>query len=116
MTSRLAVGLGQPVGAQVEELLGVDLGDGGRVGAADVVGLDLEPGDGVGVGPLGQQQVARLLEGVGLLGAGVDDDVALPDGARAALEDAPEGQVGGRVGRGVLLGGVEVDVLAAWLA
>ena len=32
---------------------------------------------------------------------------------RAALQDAAEGEVGGRVRRRVLLGGVEVDVLAA---
>ncbi len=113
MTSRLAVVLGQAVGAQVEELLGIDLGDGGGVGAAHVVGLDLQAGDGVGVGALGEEQVARLLEGVGLLRAGVDDDVALPHRARAALQHPAEGEVRGGVGRGVLLGGVEVDVLAA---
>ena len=53
--------------ARNQRLLGIDLGDGGGVGAADVVGLDLEAGDGVRMGALGDQQVARLLEGVGLL-------------------------------------------------
>ncbi len=69
MISRFAADLGQPVGAQVVELLAIDLGDGGGVRAADVVGLDLEPRDRVGVGPLREQQVAALLEGVGLLRA-----------------------------------------------
>ena len=99
--------------AQVEELLGIDLGDRGRVRAAHVVGLDLEARDRVRVGALGDQQVARVLERVGLLRARVDDDVALPDGARAVLQDAAEREVRGRVRRRVLLGGVEVDVLPA---
>src|ERR1700694_4018422 len=38
---------GKPPALQVEELLGVHLPDGGAVGAAHVVGLDLELGDGV---------------------------------------------------------------------
>src|SRR5579884_436739 len=38
--------------AQVEELFGVDLGDRGGVGAANVVGLNLEPGDRIRVGAL----------------------------------------------------------------
>src|SRR4051794_31609282 len=42
----------QPAGLQVEELVGVDLRDRRRVGAADVVGEDLEARDGVGVGLL----------------------------------------------------------------
>ena len=109
----LGLGLAQAAAAQIEELLGVDLSDSRRVGAADVVGLDLQPRNRVGVRPLGDQQVARLLERVGLLGAGVDDDVALPDRARPSLQHAAEREVGGRVRRRVLLGRVEVDVLAA---
>ena len=113
MTRRWACLRPQAVGAQVEELLAVDLGDRRRVGAAHVVGLDLQAGDGVGVGARGEQQVARLLEGVGLLGAGVDADHAAPYRRGPAVQQAPEGQVAGRVGRRVLLGGVEVEVLAA---
>ena len=109
----LRVVLGEAVGAQVVELLGVDLGDRGGVRAADVVGLDLEAGDRVGVGVGGEQQVAALLEGVGLLGAGVDADHPAPDGGRAVGEHAAEGEVGGRVLGGVLLGGVVVEVLGA---
>src|SRR5437763_8619351 len=44
--------LADPVRAKVEQLLGVDLGDRRSMSAADVVGLDLESGDGVGVGAL----------------------------------------------------------------
>ena len=60
--------------AQVEDLLGIDLGDCRRVRAADVVGQDLQARDGIGVGLLGDQQVAALLEGVDALrAAGVSD-------------------------------------------
>ena len=113
ITSWRADASSKPAGAQIEELLGIHLGDRGRVRAAHVVRLDLQSGDRVRMRALGDQQVARLLEGVGLLGAGVDDDVALPDGAGAALQNAAEGEVGGRVLRRVLLRRVEVDVLAA---
>jgi hypothetical protein len=40
------------------ELLGVDLRDGRGVGATNVVGLDLEARDRVGVGRLREEQVA----------------------------------------------------------
>ena len=112
MTRRCAVGLGQAVRAQVEELLAVDLGDGRRVGAAHVVGQDLEARDRVGVGALGEQQVARLLEGVGALGARVDLDHPAPHRAGAVGQDAAEGEVARGVGRRVLLQRVEVEVLA----
>ena len=65
----LRLRLGQPARAQVEELLLVDLRDRRRVGAADVVGEDLEARDRVDVRALGEQQVAALLERVGLLRA-----------------------------------------------
>ena len=68
----LGVGVAEPVRAQVVELLWVDLGNGGGVRAANVVGLDLEPGDGVGVGVGREQQVAALLERIGALGALVE--------------------------------------------
>ena len=100
------------MGAQVEQLLLIDLRDSRRVRAAHVVGLDLEAWDRVGVGTRGDQEVAGFLEGVGLLRSRVHDDVALPHRGRAAAEDAPERQIGGGVGRSVLLSGVEVDVLS----
>ena len=61
----------------------------------------------------GEQQVAAVLEGVGPLGALVDVDHPAPDRGRAPVEDAAEGEVGGRVLGRVLLGGVVVEVLAA---
>src|SRR5205085_3261380 len=85
--------LAEAMRAQVEELLGVDLGNSRGVGAAHVVGLDLESGDRVRVSPLGDQKVAGLLKGIGLLCAGVDDDVALPYSARPTLQHAAEGEV-----------------------
>src|SRR5438105_9743578 len=82
------------------------------MGAADVVGLDLEAGYRVRVRALREEEVARLLEGVGLLRARIDSDHAAPDGGRTTAEHAAEGQVRGRVRSGVLLLGVEVEVLA----
>src|SRR3954447_13563658 len=93
----LRLGLGQPARAEVEELLLVDLRDRRRVRAAHVVGEDLQPWDRVGVRALGQEQVAALLERVGLLGARVDLDHPAPDGRRAAGQDPAEGEVGDRV-------------------
>ena len=112
ITSRVDVRLVEPARAQVEELLLVDLRDRRGVRAADVVGEDLEARDRVGVRLLGEQQVAALLERVGLLRARVDLDHPAPDRARAVGEDAAEGEVRRRVRRAVLLRGVEVDVLA----
>ena len=81
ITRRLAAASSEAARAQVEDLLRVDLGDRRRVRAADVVGQDLEARDRVGVRLLGEQQVAALLERVGLLGARVDLDHPAPDGA-----------------------------------
>src|SRR4051812_1432663 len=108
----LGLRLGQPARAEVEELLLVDLRDRRRVCAADVVGEDLEARDRVRVGALGQQQVAALLERVGLLRARVDLDHPAPDRRRAVAQDPAERQIRNRVRRGVLLRRVEVDVLA----
>ena len=111
MISALAAAVVEAARGQVEELLLVDLGDRRGVGAADVVGEDLQARDRVGVGLGGEQQVAALLEGVGLLGARVDLDHPAPDGGRAGGEDAAEGEVGVGVRRRVLLGRVVVEVL-----
>src|SRR4051812_28894450 len=105
--------VGQAVGLQVEELLLVELGDRRGVRAAHIVGEDLQARDRIGVGLLGDEQVARLLEGVGLLRAGVDLDHPAPHGRRAGVEDPAEREVRRRVRRGVLLQRVEVEVLAA---
>ena len=61
-------------------MLRVDLADGRAVGAADVVGLDLEAGDRRRLRIGREQQVAVLLIGVGLLRAPVDADDPAPDG------------------------------------
>ncbi len=62
---------------EVEALLLVDRPDGAGVGAAHVVGLDLEVGHALGPGVLGELQVAVRLEGVGAPGL-----LAHPDEAR----------------------------------
>ncbi len=83
------------------------------VGAAHVVGHDLETRDRVGVGVIGEQQVAVLLVGVRLLRVLLDADHAPPDRAGRLAQRALEGEV--RLGRGrdVLLERVVVEVLVA---
>ena len=95
-----------------EEQLRVDPADRRGVRAAHVVGEDLEARDRVGVRVAGEQQVAVLLEGVRALRALVDLDDPAPDRARVAAQRALVGEVAGGVRRGVLLRGVEVEVLA----
>ena len=51
-------------------------------GSGDLTGLDLEVGDAVGTGAVGEQQVAVELVGVGADRVGTDDDVADPHGVR----------------------------------
>ena len=53
-------------------------------GAGDVAGLDLEVRDGVGAGPVGQQEVAILLVAVRARRGLADEDIADPDGVRPA--------------------------------
>jgi hypothetical protein len=67
---------------EVKLLLGVEVAGGGAVGAADVVGLNLESGQGIGLGLVAEHEVAVALVGVGLLRVGFDDDQAREDRAR----------------------------------
>ncbi len=64
-----ALGLGpaETTGHQIEDILVLDLGRGGGMGAAHIVGLDLKAGNAVGAGSAVQNQIAVALEGVGLL-------------------------------------------------
>ena len=103
--------LRQAVRPQVVQLFGVDLGYGRRVGAADIVGFDLEAGNRVGVGRLREQEVAALLEGVGCWAPGSTRIIPRQTAVADSSEDPAEGEIGGGVGRGVLLGCVEVEVL-----
>src|SRR6476660_1720421 len=52
-------------GAQIEELVLVDLARGRAVGATDVVGEDFEAGHGVGFGVVAEEKVANFLVSVG---------------------------------------------------
>ena len=77
---------GEAARHEVEELLAVDLTEGGAVRAADVVRKDLESGDRVGMRGLREQEVAVLLVGVRLLRTFLDADHAAPDRARAVAQ------------------------------
>ena len=59
------------------------------MGAADVVGLDLQAGDRVGPGGVGEDEVVVLLVGVGPLGVLLDADHPLPDDPRPVLQARP---------------------------
>ena len=82
----------------VEDHVLVDPAGRGAVGAADVVGLDLQAGDRVGAGGVREHQVVVLLVGVGALGVLLDPDHPLPDDPRLVLEARLVEQVAGRVG------------------
>ena len=112
--------LGDAAGAQVEQLLVVEApGGAGVPGALDIAVLDLEVGDGVGLGALGQDEVAVELVGVGAAGGVADEAVAHPHGVGALALERPlvgHARVAVRLGVGhvgavllVLAGVGEVD-------
>ena len=109
----MAVSLGDAAGLGVEDHLLVDPAGGRAVGAADVVGLDLQPGDRVGAGGFREHQVVVLLVGVGALGVLLDPDHPLPDDPRLVLQPPLVEQVAGGVGGDVVLPGEVGQVLAA---
>src|SRR6266487_1909878 len=109
----LRLAAGDPARHRVEELVAVDRADRGTVGAANVVCLDLETGDRIGVRLLGEDQVAILLVGIRLLRVLLDLDHPAPHRRRMVAEGPLEGEVGGRVRGDVLLEGVVVEVLVA---
>ena len=82
---------------QVEELVLVDLADRRAVGAAHVVGADLQPRHRVDARLVGQHQVAVGLVGVGALRVRLDPDQPGEDLARAVAQHALEQEVAGGV-------------------
>src|SRR5664279_5140943 len=98
---------------QVEQGFGVELADGGAMGAAHIVGEDLQLGFGIHHGVVGEDQVLIGLLGIGLLGVLADDDLAVEYGVGLAVEDALVEFVAGAVRHGVVDQGVIVDVLRA---
>ena len=80
-------GLVDAARAQVEELLLLDLADGGAVRAFHVVGVNLELRLGVDARVVGEQQVAVGLLGVGLLRVLVHDDAAVEYAARMSRRE-----------------------------
>jgi hypothetical protein len=99
-----ALGLvpGDAARGEVEERVIVGSTAGRAVRAFDVVGVDLELGLGEELRGLVEQEALADLVAVGALGAGLDQDLALEDADRAAvehlLEDLPALAVGGAVG------------------
>src|ERR1035437_1985426 len=98
---------------QVEERFAVELADGGAMGAAHIVGEDLQLGFGIHHGVVGEDQVLVSLLGIGLLGVLADDDFAVEDGVRLAVEDALVELVAGAVRHGVADHRMIIDVLRA---
>src|SRR6187455_3719613 len=70
----LGLATGETAGHAVEELVAIDLADRRAVRATNVVRLDLQPGNRVGMRLVGEEEVAVLLEGVRLLGVLGDTD------------------------------------------
>src|SRR3954447_2934292 len=97
----------------VEQRLGVELADGGAVGAFDVVGPDLKLGLGVDDGLVGQHEVLVGLLGVGLLRILANNDAAVEDRGCLAVQNALVQLVAVGVRLGVVDRGVIVDVLRA---
>ena len=99
---------------EVETLLGVDRTDRRGVRAADVVLLDVEIGNRVGVRALGEHEVAIGLRGDGTAGALGHVDHAAVDRAGVVAHRALEDQVARRPPDGVLLEGPEILHLGAF--
>ena len=81
---------GDAPAAQVEECIVVEAADGGSVGAAHVVGQDLQPWSGVGFCVRAEDQVPVGLMGVGGDGLWLSESVGaipLPHQLRAALAE-----------------------------
>ncbi len=100
-------------GAQVEELLRLDLAGGGAMGAFHVVVQNFQAGEGVGFGALGEQEVAVGLVGVCSARARGDADEAGEDGFGDVVEGVFVEEVGAAVGGVVLLKGALVNDLVA---
>ena len=105
--SRMAISRGMPRACAVEDHLLVDPAGGRAVGAADIVGFDLQSRDRIGAGGSRQHQVVVLLVGVGALGVLLDPDHSLPDDPGAILQAPLVEQVAGRV-RGLVVLACEV--------
>src|SRR5690606_35918411 len=96
---------------EVEDVLRLDLRHGRAVRAADVIGGDLQVRDRIRAGRAVEDQVAVLLERVGLLRTFLDLDQAGVDGPRAFLQRTLELEVAGRIRRLVDLPRVVVEEL-----
>ena len=109
------LGLGNAAAHQVEELLVVEAaGRGGVARALDLAVLDLEVGHGVGLGALGQHEVAVQLVGVRAVCGLADQAVADPHRVRVlALQGTLVGDAREALGLGVVHEDAVLEVLAA---
>jgi len=97
--------------SQVEESLFVELADARAVAALHVVGVDLELGLGVDLGPLAEQQVRVRLQCIGLGRLGAHEHTAAEDAPRILGQHSLVELPARAVGRRVVDQGVVVDVL-----
>ena len=98
-------------GLQVEGRLGVQLPDGCAVGAAHVVGQDLQLGFGIDYRGIGKQKVLVSLLRVGLLRVPAHEYAAVERGGRPVVEDTFVEFVAGGVGPCVIDGELIVYML-----
>ncbi len=98
---------------QVKQLFLVELADAGAMGTLHVVGVDFQLRFGVNDGIVGQQQRLVGLLGVGLLGVGVNVNLAVEDAAGPAVEDALVQLVAGAIRLGMVDARVVIDQLVA---
>src|ERR1051326_9586857 len=100
--------LADAAGPQIEERLGVQLADGGAVGAAHVVGENLQLGFGIDDRVVGEDQVLVGLLGIGLLGVLADNDAAVENRVGFAVQNPLVEFVAGAVRLGMIDDGVVV--------
>src|SRR5512135_1685778 len=94
--------LGDAAGLEIEQQLLVDLTRGRAMAADHVVGENLKLGFRVELRRLREQQRLRHLLAVGLLRIGRDDDLALENTARLAVENRLEQLAAGATRHGML--------------
>ena len=83
------------------------------MGATNVVRLDLQTGHAVCLGLVAQDDIADLLVGIGLVGAGFDANHSAEHGSSFAGQSVLVKQIARRAGLGVILKGALVDHLLA---
>src|SRR5688572_1921448 len=99
--------------AQIEDEILLEVSGGRAMAAGDIVGIDLELGLGVELRRGREQKTMARLLAVRLLGAALDDDLALEDAASLLVEDAFEDLAARAAGNAMIDDQARVAVLAA---